>query len=162
MIDTFLYVFPATKLFQFLFINNQFQPPYFLPILYHNFGQKLQFYTLHLLACIIHKVSQLHIIVSLLKFIRITYFKKLTFIYVCTKGTTTYERPLMTSELHRLWCFFGPTIRILQGEVLRYLKKHHKRCSCDIINGCSYVVACLQALKDVIYCRFYQATFKVQ
>ena len=55
------------------------------------------------------------------------------------KGTTT---SLMTSKLHRLWCFFVPKIyRKLQGEVARYFKEtHHERCSCDVINEHSYIV----------------------
>ena len=33
------------------------------------------------------------------------------------KDTTTYERPLMTSQLHRLWCFFVLALTELRAEL---------------------------------------------
>ena len=36
--------------------------------------------------------------------------------------------------------FLFQRYRILRGEVSRYLKKHHKRCNCDVIKGRSFVV----------------------
>ena len=52
-----------------------------------------------------------------------------------TKIIIKNKHYLMTSQLHRL-CFVADTFS--QGT-----KKHHKRCSCDVIKGHSYVVMTL-------------------
>ena len=62
--------------------------------------------------------------------------------------TTTYERPLMTLQLQCLWRFFIPTIQDTAGRGFEMLKKHHKPCSCDVINRHLYVVVPLAVLEN--------------
>ena len=54
----------------------------------------------------------------------------------------------MISQLQCLWRSFIPMIQDTAGRGFEMLKKHHKPCSCDVINGHLYVVVPLAVLEN--------------
>ena len=69
------------------------------------------------------------------------YWSILFIIQRIAKVLLSDKRPLMISQLHRLWCFFAFVSQLTH---FLLVKNHRKRCSCDVIKGHSYVVVTLK------------------